>query len=215
PRAASRPARRAVASPRYPLACRERTPPIPRRARCPCRRSRRGSRGASADPSDPSRARPAASTARAPAILSPSPAAPRPPPRPRLAAVADLLQALVLVDPDLAHPLPQGRLVGKALPVGPRRLARLARLDRRPFAAAEHREIIALADRADVTGNLAAVEIVPCLQRRLHGLRPDHPRVDHALDLEVVHAGEAPAHLVRNVETRDRPAHDRVGLPTP
>ncbi len=115
----------------------------------------------------------------------------------RFGGVADFLQVLVLADLGVAHVLPQLRLIGQPRPVGPGGLDRAARRDRRPLGAPQHREEIALLHDADVAGNLAAVEVVPRLERRLHRRRPDHARVQHALAPEVLHVGEAPGHLVR------------------
>jgi hypothetical protein len=59
---------------------------------------------------------------------------------------------------------------------------------------------------------MPAIEIVPRLQRRFHRARPNHACVQHPLAAEVLHIREASVDLVRDVESGNRLADDRVIL---
>ena len=129
----------------------------------------------------------------------------------RRGAVACILQHLVLRHPGGAHVIPELCLVGQPFPLRPPRLDRSHRLDRGPLVVRHDGKEAALAHRAEIAGDLLALRVAPVLERGPHRRRAHDARMDHPLDLEVLHVSEASGDFLGDVEARYRLADDRVG----
>ncbi len=113
-------------------------------------------------------------------------------------------------DPGAANMLPKLCLFGQALPFRPGDRQLLCRPDGAPFALSDDAEEIVDPDHLDDAGNVIDRGFVIRDKRRANARRPDDAAVQHARQLEILHVGEAPADLVRDVEPRHRLAHGRV-----
>ena len=130
----------------------------------------------------------------------------------RLGGVADIAGGLVAEHLARAHVLEQLGLLRQPFPFRPARLELARRLDRGPLGLRHHAEEIALAHDLHDAGDVLDRAFVDAFELGADRRRPDHAAVQHAAHAQIVDVGEAPGHLGRDVDARDRLADDLVVL---
>ncbi len=106
-------------------------------------------------------------------------------------------------------------LVRQPGPVRPPALHGLRRLDRAPFASGRRRPGSCLRCTSFTKPATACADAaIDALEDGAHRRRPHHPAVQHAVDADILHVGEAAGAFAGDIDPRDRGADHRERPPT-
>jgi hypothetical protein len=123
---------------------------------------------------------------------------------------ADIAGNVVPDELGAADMLPKPRLIRKALPFRPHGLQLLCCPDGTPFRIGDDAEEIGDAHDLDDARNMIDRGLVIGNEDRADARGSDDTAVQHAGQLEILHVGETPVHLVWDVNARHRLSDDPI-----